>query len=68
MEFVVGLGWYLKGICVDFERGIFMISCIFLGIMYLIYCVYKIYIFYDVILFLSLCEINECMDVVRVVR
>ena len=68
LEPVVDPGRHLKGICVDFERGIFMISCTFSGTMHPIHCVHKTHTPYDAIPATSSCEINECMDAARVAR
>lgn len=65
---VVGPGRYLKGICVDFERGIFMISRAFSGTMHPIHCAHKTHTPHDAIPVPSSCEINECMDAARVAR
>ena len=63
---VVGPNRHLKGICVDFERDIFMVSSTFSGTMHPIYCVHKTH--HDGIPVPSSCEINECMDGTRVAR
>ena len=65
---VVCQGRHLKGICVDFERGIFMISRTFSGTMHPIHCVHKTHTPHDAIPVPSSCEINECMDAARVAR
>ena len=68
LEPVVGPGRHLKGICVDFERGIFMISRTFSRTMHPIHFVHKTHTPHDAILATSSCEINECMDAARVAR
>ena len=68
LEPVVGPGRHLKGICVDFERGIFMISRTFSGTMHPIHCVHNTHTPHDAIPLPSSCEINECMDAARVAR
>lgn len=68
LEPVVGPGRHLKGICVDFERGIFMISRTFSGTMHPIHCQHKTHTPHDARSAPSSCEINECMDAARVAR
>ena len=65
---VVGPNRHLKGICVDFERDIFMVSSTFSVTMHPIYCVHKTHTHHDGIPVPSSCEINECMDGTRVAR
>lgn len=68
VEAVVGPGRHLKGICVDFDKGIFMISRTFSGIMHPIHCQHKTNAPYDSKPVTSSCEIDECMDAARVAR
>ena len=68
VEAVVGPGRHLYGICVDFDKGIFMISRTFSGIMHPIHCQHKTNVPYDSKPVTSSCEIDECMDAVRVAR
>ena len=68
LEPVVGPGRHLKEICVDFERGIFMISRTFSGTMHPIHCVHKTHTPHNIIPVPSSCEINECTDAARVAR
>ena len=68
LEPAVGPGRHLKGICVDFERGIFMISRTFSGTMHPIHCIHKTHTPHDAKPVPSSCELNECMDAARVAR
>ena len=68
VEAVVGPGRHLKGICVDFDKGTFMISRTFSGIMHPIHCQHKTNAPYDSKPVTSSCEIDECMDAARVAR
>jgi len=47
MEATISPGRHLKGACADFEKGLFLISCIFSGIMYPIHCQHLTSVPYD---------------------
>lgn len=68
VEAVVGPGRYLKGVCADFEKGIFMISRTFSGTMPPIHCQHKTSTPHDAKPISSSCEVNECIDAAIVAR
>ena len=61
-------GRHLKGVCVDFEKGLFLISRTFSGIMYPIHCQHLTSAPYDPKKVSSSCELDECVDAARVTR
>ena len=61
-------GRHLKGACVDFEKGLFLISRTFSGIMYPIHCQHLTSAPYDPKKVSSSCELDECVDAARVTR
>lgn len=68
MEAVISAGKHLKGVCVDFEKGIFLISRTFSGTMRPIHCQHKTNFPYEAKPVPSACEVNECLDAARVAR
>ena len=68
MEATISPGRHLKGACVDFEKGLFLISRTFSGIMYPIHCQHLTSAPYDPKKVSSSCELDECVDAARVTR
>ena len=68
VEAPVSAGRHLKGICVDFEKGIFLISRTFSGTMHPIHCQHKTNSPNESEPVSSACEVNECLDAARVAR
>ena len=68
VEAFIGPGRYLKGICVDFEKGLFMISRTFSGPASPIHCQHKTHANDDPQIISSACELEDCMDAAQVAR
>ena len=69
VEATVGPGRHLKGVCVDFENGIFMISRTFSGTGHPIHCQHKTNFTLDSEKSVSSsCEVDECLDAAQVAR
>ena len=68
MEATISPGRHLKGACVDFEKGLFLISRTFSGIMYPIHCQHLTIAPHDSKKVSSSCELDECVDASRVTR
>ncbi|XP_078375825.1 uncharacterized protein LOC144659278 [Oculina patagonica] len=67
-EAVISSGRHLKGVCVDFEKGIFLISRTFSGTMHPIHCQHKTNSPNAAKPVSSACEVNECLDAAGVAR
>ena len=68
VEAFMGPGRYLKGICVDCEKGLFMISRTFSGPASPIHCQHKTHANDDLQIISSACELEDCMDAAQVAR
>ena len=68
VEAAVGPGRHLKGVCVDFENGIFLISRTFSGTGHPIHCQHKTNFTLDTNPVPSSCEVDECLDAAQVAR
>lgn len=68
MEATISPSRHLKEACAEFEKGLFLISCILSGIMYPIHCKHLTSVPYDPKKVSSSCELDECVDAARVTR
>lgn len=64
---MVTAGKYLKGICVDFHNGIFMVRRFFTGVSRPIHCQHSTYAVPSTV-GVSACELNECRGAAVVAR
>ena len=71
MEATISPGRHLKGACVDFQKGLFMISRTFSGVVYISHSLpapRQCTIRSQTSIVSSSCELDECVDAARVTR